>query len=131
MGRGMSDDKNIKAMFNEDRDNILLKIMDDDRNTDQAKAHLGDLKVKSRSVSYWTEQQKKNNRGYTYWSDYKRNILNNTKISLVMAPAWGVIFPPYNLARLTGLLRHYGYTVDVHDINVDSYHHLIKELRND
>lgn len=124
----MSDDKNIKAMFNEDRDNILLKIMDDDRkNTDQAKAHLGDLKVKSRSVSYWTEQQKKNNRGYTYWSDYKRNILNNTKISLVMAPAWGVIFPPYNLARLTGLLRHYGYTVDVHDINVDSYHHLIKE----
>ena len=38
----MADDKNIKAMFNEDRDNILLKIMDDDRkNTDQAKAHLG------------------------------------------------------------------------------------------
>jgi len=122
----MADDKNVDAMISEDRDSILLKIMDEDRkNVDQAKAHLGDLKVKNRSVTYWTE--KNNDRGYTYWSDYRQPILQSDKISLVMAPAWGVIFPPYNLARLTGLLRHYGYTVNVHDINVNAYHYLIKE----
>jgi hypothetical protein len=122
----MEKDKNTKAMFSEDRDSILLKIMDDDRNNrDQAIAHMGDLVVKQRTVTYWSE--KKHSRGYNYWSDYRQNIMQNDKISLVMAPAWGVIFPPYNLARLTGLLRHHGYAVDVHDINVDVYQYLIKE----
>ena len=42
----MANDKNVDAMISEDRDSILLKIMDEDRkNVDQAKAHLGDLKV--------------------------------------------------------------------------------------
>lgn len=44
------------------------------------------------------------------------------KISLVMCPAWGVYFPPYNLSRLSAVLRNENYDVDVFDINVESYH---------
>jgi len=125
----MSKDEEVVPELNsEDRDQIILQIMNDDRKkVKHANSHLGDLSVKTRNVSYWTESQKSNKkttRGYNYWSDYKQTVLNNAKISLVMCPAWGVVFPPYNLARLTGLLRHYGYTVNVHDINVESYHHL-------
>ena len=76
----MEKDKNTKAMFSEDRDSILLKIMDDDRNNrDQAIAHMGDLVVKQRTVTYWSE--KKHSRGYNYWSDYRQNIMQNDKIS--------------------------------------------------
>src|SRR6185437_14308355 len=35
-------------------------------------------------------------------------------------------FPPYNLARLTGLLRHNGYKVTVFDLNIESYY-VLKE----
>ena len=35
----------------------------------------------------------------------------------------GIIFPPYNIARLSGLLRHYGYRVNVYDLNVECYHY--------
>ena len=42
-----------------------------------------------------------------------------------MLPAWGILFPPYNLAKLTGLLRHYDYSTKVYDLNIESYHSLI------
>ena len=124
----MSSEEDVPELNSEDRDQILLQIMDADRKKlKHANSHLGDVAVKSRNVSYWTESQKsqkKTTRGYNYWSDYRHPILQTDKISLVMAPAWGVVFPPYNLARLTGLLRNYGYKVDVHDINVKAYHYL-------
>jgi len=116
----------------EDRDQVLLHIIEKDRKAiNHANSHLGDLAVKPRLVNYWSDNRKKNKRGYTYWSEYKASLLNNDTVSLVMAPAWGVIFPPYNIARLTGLLRYYGYNVTVHDINVNAYKYLIEEYKVD
>jgi radical SAM superfamily enzyme YgiQ (UPF0313 family) len=43
---------------------------------------------------------------------------------MIIAPAWGVLFPPYNIAKLTGLLRSQDYSVKVLDINIESYHRL-------
>lgn len=110
----------------EDRDQVILHIIEQDRKRlNHANSHLGDLSVRPKTVTYWSEQkEKRNTRGYEYWSEFKRSLITNESISFVMAPAWGVIFPPYNLARLTGLLRHYGYTVHNHDINVAAYHYL-------
>lgn len=110
----------------EDRDQVILHIIEQDRKRlNHANSHLGDLSVRPKTVTYWSEQKEKRNiRGYEYWSEFKRSLITNESISFVMAPAWGVIFPPYNLARLTGLLRHYGYTVHNHDINVAAYHYL-------
>jgi anaerobic magnesium-protoporphyrin IX monomethyl ester cyclase len=110
----------------EDRDQVILHIIEQDRKRlNHANSHLGDLSVRPKTVSYWSEQKEsRNTRGYEYWSEFKRSLLSNESVSFVMAPAWGVIFPPYNLARLTGLLKHYGYTVHNHDINVAAYHYL-------
>ena len=124
-----NEDQEIKS---EDRDQIILHIMDNDRKAiKHANSHLGDLSVKNRTITYWSERNNKRNRDATYWSDFKLPILNSDKVSLVMAPAWGVIFPPYNIARLTGLLRHFGYTVHVHDINVEAYKSLTSEYNVD
>lgn len=110
----------------EDRDQVILHIIEQDRKRlNHANSHLGDLSVRPKTVTYWSEQKENNNnRNYKYWSEFKRSLITNESISFVMAPAWGVIFPPYNLARLTGLLRHYGYTVYNHDINIAAYHYL-------
>ena len=121
----MSDDE-LNAS-SEDRDQIILSIMDNDRKkVKHHNSHLGDLSVKDRVVTYWNETKKQRNRD-SYWSDFRQIILNDAKISLVMCPAWGVIFPPYGIARLTGLLRNYGYKVDVYDINVAANIKLIAE----
>ena len=42
-------------------------------------------------------------------------------------PSWGVIFPPYGTARLTGVLRQWGHRVVVHDINIKAYQHVLKQ----
>lgn len=54
------------------------------------------------------------------------NVTRNTKLSLLMLPAWGVFFPPYNLSRLAGVTRAAGYDTKIFDINVKAWHELKK-----
>lgn len=111
----------------EDRDQVILKILNETK-LNHANSHLGDdLSVHSnRQMPYWSEKQ--NERGYSYWSEFNGHKHDHGSISLVTAPAWGVIFPPYSIARLTSLLRHYGYKVYVHDTNIDAFHYLKSKI---
>ena len=59
------------------------------------------------------------------------NVTRQTTICLVMMPCWGIYFPPYNLARLSSVIRHAGYKTTVIDLNVESYHYLKKKGCND
>lgn len=123
---------NDNEFTSEDRDQIILHSIKKHRKSiNHANSHLGDLTVKTRIINYWSDNCKANPRNYTYWSEYKPSLLSNDAISLVIVPAWGIIFPPYNIARLTGLLRHYGYKVAVHDINIRAYKHLTEKYNID
>lgn len=44
------------------------------------------------------------------------------RIAMVMAPAWGVLFPAYGVAKLTAMMRASGYAVRVYDANVEASH---------
>lgn len=44
------------------------------------------------------------------------------KIAMIVPPAWTTTFPPYATAKLTALMRNFGYSVKVYDINVESYY---------
>ena len=59
-------------------------------------------------------------------SEGTHNKLNDPNaeydIALCMVPAWGVFFPPYNIAKLTGHLRKNNFKVYVNDINIKAYH---------
>jgi hypothetical protein len=88
-----------------DRDTVLA---DHILEYDHASAHLGNL-------------------------EYLDLPLSNTKryvdsplgsISLIMCPAWGTIFPPYNLSRLSSVLRENRYNVNIFDLNVKCYNFL-------
>jgi len=46
-------------------------------------------------------------------------------VSLVVCPSWGVYFPPYNISRISAVLRQDGYNVFVHDVNVDTREYLM------
>ena len=50
-----------------------------------------------------------------------------TKMTLCVLGSWAIYMPPYNLARLTSLMREAGYTTYVHDFNVES-HYAIKNV---
>lgn len=105
----------------DDRDQVLLKLHELDR-VRHADSHLG--KHTKIDNKYWANWKKIKKRGYRYWSEniyHSKEILHKDILSLVVAPAWGIIFPPYNLARLSGLLRHHGYGVQIYDINVHAY----------
>jgi|TARA_Y100000310_G_scaffold342867_1_gene447961 hypothetical protein len=56
----------------------------------------------------------------------KKRYIDNPKdsISLVICPSWGNMFPPYNLSRLSSVLRENKYDVNVFDLNINSYHFL-------
>ena len=58
-------------------------------------------------------------------SEGTHNKLNDPNaeydIALCMVPAWGVFFPPYNIAKLTGHLRKNNFKVYVNDINIKAY----------
>jgi len=56
------------------------------------------------------------------------NATRKTHLALVIAPAWGVFFPPYNLARLSAVTRTAGYRTSVFDVNVKTYRHLLNNL---
>ena len=51
-----------------------------------------------------------------------------THLALAIAPAWGVFFPPYNIARLTAVTRTAGYKTSVFDVNVKAYRHTLGNL---
>lgn len=100
-----------------DRDQIILKhITEVDNVLNHENSHLGELKPnqddnQGNPVVQWAPTQK-------------------YRIAMIMAPAWGVSFPPYNIAKLTGILRSLDYSVKVCDLNIDSYHYL-KNLHNE
>jgi hypothetical protein len=106
------DEENEGKFVFSDRDAFLVShvLRKDNKHAD---IHLGDYEVKTRRAllaSTINEEGK----------EYKGNI------SLIICPAWGIIFPPYNIARLTGLLRAQGYRVSVYDLNIKA-HHILKE----
>ena len=67
----------------EDRDQVILHIIEQDRKRlNHANSHLGDLSVRPKTVSYWSEQKEsRNTRGYEYWSEFKRSLLSNESVS--------------------------------------------------
>ena len=48
------------------------------------------------------------------------------KVVMIMPPLWSITFPPYNVAKLTALMRQHGYSVKVYDVNVESYFYLLE-----
>jgi len=108
----VEEDENQGKFVFSDRDAFLVGhvLRKDNKHAD---IHLGDYEIKSRNkrLSSTIEEQGK---------EYKGNV------SLIICPSWGIIFPPYNIARLTGLLRNQGYRVTVYDLNIKSYH-VLKE----
>ena len=105
-----------------DRDQVVKRLIKHDN------SHLGeDMHAQDhRQFAYWSEQSKAEHEGrpYDYWSELAPNPVGSESISMVVAPSWGVIFPPYSLARLTGLLRHYGYKVTNYDVNIDTWNYV-------
>lgn len=47
-----------------------------------------------------------------------------TRLALCIMGAWGVFFPPYNVARLTGVTRSAGYETAAFDFNGELYKYL-------
>ena len=95
-----------------DRDAFLVQhvLKKDNKHAD---IHLGDYTVQER-------RKKLSSTIVEEGKIYKGNI------TLIICPAWGIIFPPYNIARLTGLLRAQGYKVSIYDLNIKAYH-VLKE----
>lgn len=52
--------------------------------------------------------------------DYKTR---KTKIVFVLCPEWAPQFPPFNLARLSGVCKSAGYETHIMDLNVRAYKH--------
>lgn len=50
--------------------------------------------------------------------DYKTR---NTKLVLVLCPEWSPMFPPFNLARLSGVAKSAGYETNIIDLNVRAF----------
>lgn len=50
--------------------------------------------------------------------DYKTR---NSKLMLVMCPEWAPEFPPFNLARLSGVAKSAGYETRILDLNIRAY----------
>ena len=53
------------------------------------------------------------------------------RIVLTICPSWGVIFPPYGLSKIVGVLRKEGYACKVYDLNVQLYHNLMEKTGED
>ena len=90
-----------------------------------ADSHMGTkpaLRNKVPNYTRWSHRRQ-NPRGVHYWSEInpakKKDIL-----TMVVPPSWGIVFPPYNMARLTALLRKFGYGVVVHDTNIEAHYYL-------
>lgn len=104
----------VGKVMSDDRDQIIKGHIIAKDHLNHAESHLGlrEFYPTNGNIEYvnpqieWTETSKK-------------------KIALVIAPSWGILFPPYNLAKLTGVLRKNDYSVKVYDANIESYHYLL------
>ena len=107
------EDENGKIMT-DDRDQLIKGHIIDKDSLGHAESHLGlrEFYPSEGNIQYvspkveWTPASKK-------------------KIALVIAPSWGILFSPYNLSKLTGMLRKNDYNVKVYDVNIESYHYLL------
>lgn len=54
------------------------------------------------------------------------NATRKTKFTLCVLGSWAIYTPPYNIARLSSLVREAGYATKVYDFNVES-HYSLKE----
>ena len=95
-----------------DRDQVIHEHILKEDKLDHANSHLGDAKPQNITFSPLDKP----------WNDTSKY-----KVALIMTPAWGVLFPPYNLAKITGLLREYDYSTKVYDLNIESYQNLDKD----
>ena len=100
-----------------DRDQIILDHIKKRDKLNHAESHLGVFE--DTSELYYKNKE-------IQWAD-----TNKCRVALVMAPSWGVLFPPYNLAKLTGMLRKHDYSVKVYDSNIRSFHFLQNTLGED
>jgi radical SAM superfamily enzyme YgiQ (UPF0313 family) len=111
-------EKNSNNNLNGDRDQVISKhITETDELLNHANAHLGKLDSVSRST--FTPS----NRDWDNTSKFK--------VAMLMLPAWGILFPPYNIAKIVGILRDNDYSTKVYDMNVESYHLLLNLLNED
>jgi len=105
-----------------DRDQIILNhILEKDtsqkKSIDHANSHLGVFE-ETKDITFvnplidWKETSK-------------------YRVAMVIAPSWGVLFPPYNIAKLTGMLRKHDYGVKVYDLNIEAFHYLKEEHNED
>jgi hypothetical protein len=97
-----------------DRDEIIRKHILKENYIDHASSHLGISpdEFKSRNYVNFVNPD-------IQWAETDR-----FRVAMIIAPAWGVLFPPYNIAKLTGLMRSQKYSVKVLDLNIESYHRL-------
>jgi len=58
------------------------------------------------------------------------NATRKTKFTLCVLGSWAIYMPPYNIARLSSLIREAGYLTKVYDFNVES-HYALKEANPD
>lgn len=98
-----------------DRDEIIRKHILKENYIDHASSHLGitNEEFQNRKLVHFVNPEVK-------WAE-----TDLFRIALIIAPSWGVLFPPYNIAKLTGLLRSKNYSVKAFDVNVESYHRLL------
>ena len=54
------------------------------------------------------------------WSESAKS-----RVAMICAPSWGIAMAPYNIGKLTGVLRKNNYDVRVYDPNIDCYHHIL------
>ena len=94
-----------------DRDQIILQHILNEDKLDHANSHLGPLEPTQ--VSKYVNPNKS-------WPDSPKG-----RVAMVMMPAWGILFPPYNIAKLTGILRDQEWSTKVYDLNIESYHSLM------
>jgi len=100
---------------NKDRDQVILDHILEKDKINHANSHLGNVNKTNPTFEIF-------NRPWDATDKYR--------VAMVMLPAWGILFPPYNLAKLTGLIRHYGYSTKTYDLNIESFHE-IKKIVND
>ena len=106
-----------KSAVSGDRDQIILDHILEQDGVSHADSHLG-------------EDSTPTINGYidpgVQWAD-----TDKYRVAMIVPPAWGIVFPPYNMAKLSAIMRKYGYGVKVYDSNVESYHYLLNITHND
>lgn len=115
------ENKKLKALQNMEE----IKALEE-----EAKRALGDSPDQF-LLKHLLEDEKSINENDFVNSDVKWSSTDKFKIALVILPSWGILFPPYSLAKITGLLRKFGYSVKNYDLNVESYHYFLKEHDQD